>query len=326
MHHVRVSLHKHQSFHAHASVFRNPAEVITAEVHEHDVLGALLRIGEHLRFESLIFALVAPAWTSSGNRAIKSIAPLHFHKHFGRTACDSDVAELQIIKIGRWIHHAERAVNLKWVHMNGRGKPLAHHYLKGVARANVFLGFLHCREKLRFREVGNNLRGAGVLQFTNNGLFRRHGLVHYPPQCGNFPHCRSMFRAKAPRRSGINIANNPHAVLHVVEHDESEEKHHHSVIEVHIVPPRFRNSLELPHHVISKISDSSSNERRQSGNSRGLIPRDHLAQKFHRLRVFHPHPALGLHDTRTVAKSKYLCWVCADKCVSRNFLASFHAF
>src|SRR5205814_6458283 len=58
MHDVRVALDGHQLFHSHAAIFANAAKVVAAQVHEHDVLGALFFVGEHFAFEALVFGFV----------------------------------------------------------------------------------------------------------------------------------------------------------------------------------------------------------------------------------------------------------------------------
>ena len=45
MHHVRIALDEFQPLYADRAVFRDAAEIIAAEVHQHDVFGALLGIG-----------------------------------------------------------------------------------------------------------------------------------------------------------------------------------------------------------------------------------------------------------------------------------------
>ena len=48
MHQVRVGLDRHQLVDLDAAVLADAAEVVAAEVDEHHVLGALLRVGEQL--------------------------------------------------------------------------------------------------------------------------------------------------------------------------------------------------------------------------------------------------------------------------------------
>ena len=60
MHHVRVALDKHQLLDVHRTVFRNAAQIVAAQVDQHDVLGALLRIGGQFGFQCGVFLFIAP--------------------------------------------------------------------------------------------------------------------------------------------------------------------------------------------------------------------------------------------------------------------------
>jgi len=46
MHDVAVTLHDHQILHLHAAEIAHAADVVAREIHEHDVFGAFLRVGE----------------------------------------------------------------------------------------------------------------------------------------------------------------------------------------------------------------------------------------------------------------------------------------
>ena len=45
VHHVAVTLHDHEIVHADLTMFGDAAHVVAREIHEHEVLGALLGIG-----------------------------------------------------------------------------------------------------------------------------------------------------------------------------------------------------------------------------------------------------------------------------------------
>ena len=56
VHHVRIALDHHLLGHAHAAGLRDAADVVAAEVDQHHVLGALLRVGQQLGGERRVFA------------------------------------------------------------------------------------------------------------------------------------------------------------------------------------------------------------------------------------------------------------------------------
>ena len=51
MHDVRVALDDHLFSNPHATRFRDPPDVITAEIDEHQVFGQLLWVGEQFPFQ-----------------------------------------------------------------------------------------------------------------------------------------------------------------------------------------------------------------------------------------------------------------------------------
>ena len=56
---MRVALERHELRHAHGAVVADAAEVVAAEVHEHDVLGALLLVALQLLAQPQVVLLVA---------------------------------------------------------------------------------------------------------------------------------------------------------------------------------------------------------------------------------------------------------------------------
>ena len=86
MHHVRIALDKHEPFHLHRAVFADAAKVVAAEVHQHNVFGALFRIGEKFRFQFAVFGFVAAARNSAGDRPIEASRPCTFTSISGELA------------------------------------------------------------------------------------------------------------------------------------------------------------------------------------------------------------------------------------------------
>ncbi len=86
MHDVAVSLDDHQVFYLHRTKIAHAADVVAREVHEHDVFGAFLRVGEQFFFERGIFVGIFSARTRAGDRADFNFAFLAAHMDFRRRA------------------------------------------------------------------------------------------------------------------------------------------------------------------------------------------------------------------------------------------------
>ena len=95
MHDVAVTLHDHQIFHLHAAEIAHAADVVAREIHEHDVFGAFLRVGEQLLFERRIFVLIFAAPARAGNRTNFHFALLAADVQFRRRADQRKTVQLQ---------------------------------------------------------------------------------------------------------------------------------------------------------------------------------------------------------------------------------------
>ena len=83
------------------------------------------------------------------------------------------------------------------------------------------------------------------------------GCFEQPPRAADFADRRVVFFAQAARAFGEHVANDPDAMLHVVESQQAEIEHHHAIVEAHIVAAGGGNVLDEPHHVVSEIADGA---------------------------------------------------------------------
>src|SRR6266849_7029001 len=141
VHDVGKTLDDHELLDFDGAVVADTAEIVAAEIDEHDVLGALFFAGKQFFFEALVFGFVFAARLGAGNGAIKNVAALYFDEHFRRAAHDGDIVHLQVEEIGRRIQGAQLAVDFERLGFGLGGKALAEHNLENVAGANVLLGF-----------------------------------------------------------------------------------------------------------------------------------------------------------------------------------------
>ena len=103
MHHVRVALDRHLLGHRHAADFSDAADIVAAEVEQHHMLGALLRIGGKLRRERLIGITGCAAGPRSGNRAQRDRRSFLAHEDLRRCADDMEIAKIIIEHVRRRI-------------------------------------------------------------------------------------------------------------------------------------------------------------------------------------------------------------------------------
>ena len=162
MHDVGIALDEFEALDADRAVFGDAAEIVAAQIDEHDVLGALLGIGGQLGGEALVFFFVAAAGAGAGDGPVKSFAALNFEEHLGRAADDGGVAQLQKIHVRRGIDDAQGAINLERIGAGARGEALAEGHLENISGANVFFRFAHGGQKLRPGKIGSHAQGRAA--------------------------------------------------------------------------------------------------------------------------------------------------------------------
>ena len=91
VHHVAVALDHHQVTDGHAAILADTTNVVAGQVHEHDVLGALLGISQKLLLQGQVFRLISPATTgaSDGSDFHGPIFTAHMQFRRGPDQCEA---------------------------------------------------------------------------------------------------------------------------------------------------------------------------------------------------------------------------------------------
>ncbi len=93
---------------------------------------------------------------------------------------------------------------------------------------------------------------------------------------------------------GENIADDPQAVLHVIESDKAVIEHQHCVIEADFIAKALGEALDEPNHVIAEIADGAGDQRRQPGKPHGAETLDAFAQEGDGVALFPDDPVAAL--------------------------------
>ena len=158
MHHVRITLDEHEFFDTNGTVLADSAEIVSAKIHEHDVLGALLLVGLKLLREALVFGIICAARSSSRDGSVRHVVSLDPHEHFRRRSYDRGVRHLQEVHVGRGIHDPKRSINLERRGLEVDFKSLRQHHLEDVPGRDVFLRFGDRIQVIALFEVRPNLK------------------------------------------------------------------------------------------------------------------------------------------------------------------------
>ena len=95
MAHVGIPLDDHEFVHADCAEPTDTTEIIPLEIHEHQVLGTLLGVGQQLFGELSVLRRAPAAWPGAGDRAGIHPAILQTHQAFRGRADQAHVLEFE---------------------------------------------------------------------------------------------------------------------------------------------------------------------------------------------------------------------------------------
>ncbi len=110
VHHVAVALDDELLVGVDRADPRHPADVVAAEVEQHQVLGALLGVGQQLGLERRVLGRGRAARPGAGDRADGDHAVLDPHQDLGAGADHLEAAEVEVEHVGRGVGAPQRAV------------------------------------------------------------------------------------------------------------------------------------------------------------------------------------------------------------------------
>ena len=88
VHHVAVAFDEHEVLDLDAAEFGDAADVVAAEVDQHDVLGDFLGVGAEIFFEGAVGGFVRAAGAGAGDGAVLDAALVYADEEFGGGADD----------------------------------------------------------------------------------------------------------------------------------------------------------------------------------------------------------------------------------------------
>ncbi len=135
-----------------------------------------------------------------------------------------------------------------------------------------------------------------------------------------------VFRAQRTGAFRENIADDPQAVLHVIEGHEAVIEHEHGVVQANLIAEALGDALNQPHHVITEIADGAGDQRRQSGKAHGTKALDAFAQEGDGVALFPNHAVTAFQDTGPVGVAENFLGMRTREGVARDFFASLDTF
>ena len=279
VHDVAVALDEEAVGDLHRADLGDAADVVAAEVEQHQMLRALLRVGEQFGREREILArrLAAPA--RAGDRADDDLAVAHPHQDFRARDDDLEAAEIEEAEIGRGIDAPQRAIERERRQFEAAGEALRKHDLEGVARDDVILRLGDHGEEFGLAGVGDGLvgderridRGRGVIAAGLRARRRPRRAAPAPLSCAA--------RAETPATGRIGVTTTISS---------------RTLSNTTITVGRIRiasgtpigsglaggEALHLAHHVVAEIAEDARRHRRQA---RGQVDARFCQQRAQRL-------------------------------------------
>ena len=165
VHHVREALDLHALHELDRADLGDAPDVVAPEVDEHDVLGALLRVGEELLLEREVLLGRLAAAPRSRERAHRHRPVLEAHHRLGARPGDARAVRLagrgrqiEEVHVRRRIEQPHRAIDVEGVAAGARHRERAgEDDLEGVARGDVLLRPANARLVLLVVEIDRDV-------------------------------------------------------------------------------------------------------------------------------------------------------------------------
>ncbi len=266
-----IALHLHVAFQTDAARPGHAAQVVAAQIHQHDMLGPLLGVVAQFGGQTGILQLI-PAPPPRARYGRKPQASFLTTDHDLRRGTEQgQIREAHVKHVGRSVEAAHAPVKFKRIAGKGRGKAYRGHYLDGLALAQHFLDLFHMGLV------------AGLAGFSDNS-FRVCGCCAVPPGGGSR---RGMNGAQGTALAQADLAE---TVVKMVENQHCAGQNEPAVrlVRRH---DRGQSGVEQTGHAEAQITVQGAGDGRQVGDvfrGRDLQTRHELAQPFHKGASFQP--------------------------------------
>src|SRR5262249_33709248 len=157
-------------------------------------------------------------------------------------------------------------------------------------------------------------RWRGSLGFRRfAACFGRSGLIEQCARVANLLHRSVVLFLKRAGAFGVNVADDPEAMLHVIEGDDAVVEHEHGVVQADIVLQTLRETPDEPHHVVAEVADGTGHERRQLWHAYRAKALHVSAQERNGVAFFPNDAVTALENASSVSVAKNLFGIGAGK-------------
>ena len=277
---MAVALQRHQLVHVHRAELGHPAHVVAGEVHQHDVLGDLLRVLLQLGGHAPVVLVGAAAAAGAGDRTADDGAAEHLHHRLGRGPGDGDALVAQEVHVRAGVHLAEDAVEIERVGLEVDVEALRQDHLEDVAGQDVLLGHLHGplvhAVGHRAANLGRGLPGHGRFGQWHHqrlGQLRRRGPDAFARLVVLAVHVRPGHVQDGDALDQVD------PLAPVVEGGHRADDAHHRIRQAAVVVGHVRQVLHLADDVVAEVAHHPALQRREVRHDGRVVGGDDGVQR-----------------------------------------------
>ena len=223
VHDVGVALDDHALGEAHGADAGDAADVVAAQVDEHQVLGQFLGIGEQFLLQGAVLGLGGAATTGAGDGADGDHPVLQPGEDLRRGADDMEVPQVHVMHVGRGVEATQGAVEVDGPGLEGDGQALGQDHLHAVAGQDVVLDALHRRLEAGLGEAGDEVVLAHLARRAGG---RARGAAAHEQDQGMEAR---LAVGQGLAGAGVQVGDEVHAPAEVVEDDDLVRDHEQDV-------------------------------------------------------------------------------------------------
>ena len=250
--------------------FGDAPDVVAAQVHQHDVFGALLFVRLQLRGQGFVVFGCGPARPCACQGEVVDQPVINAHQQLRRRADYGKILQRQVVHIGRGVQGAQRPVDVQGRRRCGPGQTLGGHRLDDVSGVDVLLDLLHHRLVPLLGHVGGVGR-PGLAPAGRGAALHQEGPVQTLNQPLDAAHGVRVRLLDAPA-VGVDVADHLYLVAHVVEHKQGVNEEEHRFRQAQGVAFGRRHRLVVAHDVVGNEADGAAVEAGQPSYRRQGVP------------------------------------------------------
>ena len=278
---VAVILDLHRARPAHA------AQVVAAEIDEHQVLGEFLLVGQQFLLQEKVFLLGVTAPPGAGDRVRGGAPVLDGDERLGAGSHDREVQspiavrDVEQVHVRAGVGHPQHPVDIQRVRVGVHLEALGRHHLEGLTGLDVADQLVDDLRVLLHGQLRAMLRGGPAERRHGRGqrLGQRRG-HHIQPRDGVVIGLVDALVGAVPVH---RVRDQRDRALVVVDGGDVGGQQQHHVRQPEVVDRQLRQPLQPAHHVVGEEPDQARRQRRQTGQRGGLQQRQRRPQRLQRV-------------------------------------------